>query len=48
VDSKRSETTAARENPSLGVRELAMSQRGKFAAAGDSFPLALFEGLEIP
>lgn len=39
---------AALENPSLEVRELAMSHLREFAAAGDPFSLAILEGREIP
>jgi hypothetical protein len=38
----------ALENPSLDVRELAMTHLREFAAAGDPFSQAILEGRELP
>jgi hypothetical protein len=38
----------ALENPSLEVRDLAMTHLREFAAAGDPFSLAILEGRELP
>lgn len=40
--------TAALENPSAAVRELAMTHLREFAAAGDPFSLAILDGRELP